>query len=270
MSPDELPYFESIRQWIYIRTGLHFPERKHLLLYPRLKKLCWQLGIADLKELDEHLHLKDRPGLVIEVVHAVSTNHTYFLREAEVLQFLQEQITPTLPPTEKWRIWSAAAASGEEAYSVAMLLAERYGLDHLTERVALLGTDISQPMIERAENALYDERRLDLVPLFLKQRYFKPVGPGHWGINPQLKQSCTFRRLNLMSAPWPFKASFHVILCRNVLYYFDRDHQRTLLERLYEVTQPGGWLLTSVTESLWGLNTPWRPVISGVYRKAEK
>ncbi len=267
LSPEELPHFESIRQWIYLNTGLNFPERKHLLLYPRLKKLCWHLGIADLKELDQHLHLRDMPGLPVEVARAVSTNHTYFLREPEVLQFFQEQITETLPPTEKWRIWSAAAASGEEAYSVAILLAEKYGLDQLSERAALLGTDISQPMIEGAERGLYDERRLDLLPEYLRLRYFQPVGLDQWQINTRLKQACIFRRLNLMSAPWPFKDSFHVILCRNVLYYFDRNHQRTLLERLYEVTIPGGWLLTSVTESLWGLNTPWRPVMSGVYRK---
>ncbi|MCL4294752.1 MAG: protein-glutamate O-methyltransferase CheR [Anaerolineae bacterium] len=267
LSPEEALHFESIRQWIYTHTGLHFPERKHQLLYPRLKKLCWHLGIADLKDLDHHLQLRDRPGLAVEVARAVTTNHTYFLREPEVLQVLQEQITPTLPATEKWRIWSAAAASGEEAYSVAMLFAEKFGLDGLTEKVALLGTDISQPMIEGAECGIYDERRLDLVPGYLKQRYFQPMGLAQWRISPQLKKACIFRRLNLMSSPWPFKDSFHVVLCRNVLYYFDRDHQRTLLERIYEVTTPGGWLLTSVTESLWGLNTRWRAVMSGVYRK---
>jgi chemotaxis protein methyltransferase CheR len=267
LSLEEEPHFESIRQWIYTHTGLYFPERKYLLLYPRLKKLCWQLGFVDLKELDRHLQMGDMSGLAVEVAHVVSTNHTYFFREQEVLQYLPEQIASSLPATTKWRVWSAAAASGEEAYSVALLLAEKFGPDKLTEKVALLGTDISQPMIEGAERGLYDERKLDLVPGYLKQRYFQPVGPGQWQINAQLKKACIFRRLNLMSSPWPFKDSFHVILCRNILYYFDRDHQRTLLERLYEVTVPGGWLLTSVTESLWGLNTRWQAVMSGVYRK---
>lgn len=264
---DEIPYFELIREWIHTRTGLHYPERKYLLLYPRLKKLCWRLSLDNLKELYQHLQAHDVPGLAVEVAQAVSTNHTYFLREQETLQFFQEKIIPTLPVNEPWRIWSAAAASGEEAYSLAILLTELLGLDQQVSQIAILGTDLSQLMIQRAEQGIYDERRLELLPDYLKKRYFKPLGLNQWRIDPRLKQLCTFRRLNLMSHPWPFKNPFHVVLCRNVLYYFDRLHQQTLLERVYDETVPGGWLITSVTESLWGMNTPWRPVCSGVYRK---
>ncbi len=266
MKPGEEPYFESLRQWVYDRTGLYYPERKHLLLYNRLQKLCWRQGIPGLKELDRHLRKRDFPGLEKEVAHAVSTSHTYFFREEKVFQFFRTRILPTLP-TKGRRLWSAAAASGEEAYTVAIILAESLGFLQAQESAAILGTDIDRVMIQQAEQGVYHEQRLENVPPHLRQRYFRRVGPGQWGIVSGLKAICTFRRLNLMSSPWPFKGRFHVVLCRNVLYYFDVDHQYELAERLYDATVPGGWMLTSVTEPVQSLKTRWSIVTAGVYRK---
>jgi chemotaxis protein methyltransferase CheR len=266
-TPDEAKHFEAIRQWVYTHTGLHFPEQKHSSLYHRLQRLCVLLKLDGLAELDEHLHQRDLPGLAITVAHAVSTNHTYFFRERDVLKFFEECIVPTLPSGQKWRIWSAASASGEEAYTIAIILAELFGLEQIRHRVAILGTDISHVAIDQAEHSIYHVQRLDNVPPWMRQRYFRPVGLEQWAINTDVKRLCTFRRLNLMSAPWPFQRSFHVVLARNVLYYFDKAHQRALVERLYEITEPGGWLLTSVIESLHGLNSRWQAVMPGVYYK---
>jgi len=264
----EKRYFESIRQWIYDHTGLYYPERKYALLYHRLKKLCRRLNIPDLKALDSHLQNRDLPGLAREMACAVSTNHTYFFREEKVLQFFREQVLPTLPVDTPWRLWSAASSSGEEAYTMAIVLAEALGIGPAQERVAILGTDIDRVAIERAEYGLYSELSLENVPKFMRRRYFRSVAPGQWRIDSGVKQMCIFRRLNLMSTPWPFKNAFHVILCRNVLYYFDPEHQRDLAERLYDTAMPGGWLLTSVTEPVQVLGTRWQAVMSGVYRKA--
>jgi chemotaxis protein methyltransferase CheR len=264
----EKRYFESIRQWIYDHTGLYYPERKYALLYHRLGKLCRRLDIPDLKSLDSHLQNRGLPGLAREMACAVSTNHTYFFREEKVLQFFREQILPALPGDTPWRLWSAASSSGEEAYTMAIVLAEALGIGPAQEKAAILGTDIDRVAIERAEYGLYSELSLENVPKFLRRRYFHSVGPGQWRIDSGVKQMCIFRRLNLMSAPWPFKKAFHVVLCRNVLYYFDPEHQRDLAERLYDTAVPGGWLLTSVTEPVQVLGTRWQSVMSGVYRKA--
>jgi chemotaxis protein methyltransferase CheR len=263
----ERRYFESIRRWIYDHTGLYYPERKHLLLYHRLQKLCRRLGIPGLKELDRHLRDKDFPGLAREVACVVSTNHTYFFREEKVMQFFRQQILPDLPADGEWRLWSAACASGEEAYTLAIIAAEALGLEQAQRQVSILGTDIDHTVVDRAEQAVYHEQALGQIPKYLRQRYFHPAGVDRWGIGAGLRQMCTFRRLNLMSVPWPFKKAFHVILCRNVLYYFDPEHQRDLAERLYDVTLPGGWLITSVTEPVQVLKTRWQPVVSGVYRR---
>jgi chemotaxis protein methyltransferase CheR len=267
MSQAERRHFESIRQWVYDHTGLHYPERKHALLYQRLKKLCWRLGILSLKALDYHLQRGDLPSLAGEVARAVSTNHSYFFREEKVLQFFRNQILPTLPAEDRWRFWSAACASGEEVYTVAIILAEALGFVRALKQTAILGTDIDHRMIEQAEQGTYSEQRLEKVPQHLHKRYFRQAGSGQWRANPNLRQMCTFRRLNLISGSWPFRQRFHVILCRNVLYYFDTEHQRDLAERLYDATLPGGWLITSVTEPVQSLRTRWRPVVSGVYRK---
>jgi chemotaxis protein methyltransferase CheR len=268
MSRRERRHFLSVRQWIYDHMGLDYPERKHLLLYNRLRKLCWRVGIPSMRDLDQHLQNRDFPGLDKELARAVSTSHTYFFREEKVLQFFQDQILPTLPAGETWRLWSAAASSGEEAYTVAMILAEAFGGVQALNHVAILGTDIDREMIEQAERGIYSEQRLENVPPYLHKRYFRRAEPGQWRIDSGLQQMCTFRRLNLMSSPWPFRNNFHVILCRNVLYYFDTEHQRDLAERLYDVTMPGGWLLTSVTEPVQTLKTRWQVVTSGVHRKA--
>ncbi|MEE8389663.1 MAG: protein-glutamate O-methyltransferase CheR [Anaerolineae bacterium] len=263
----ERRYLESIRQWIHDYTGLNYPERKRLLLYHRLKKLCRRLGIPGLKELDQHLQNRDFPGLAREMACAVSTNHTYFFREEKVMRFFEERILLTLPVEGQWRLWSAASSSGEEAFTLAIILAEALGLEQAQEKAAILGTDIDRRMIEQAEDGLYPEQRLDNVPKHLRHRYFRREGERQWRVVPGLKQLCTFRRLNLMSSPWLFKNAFHVVLCRNVLYYFDPQHQRDLAERLYDVTTPGGWLITSVTEPVQSLDTRWQTVMSGVYRK---
>jgi chemotaxis protein methyltransferase CheR len=267
MSQAERRHFESIRQWVYDRTGLYYPERKRALLYHRLKKLCRRVGIPGMKELDRHLRDRDLPGLDREVACVVSTNHSYFFREEKVIQFFRERILSALPTEGKWRLWSAASASGEEAYTLAIILAETLGPAQARGKVSILGTDIDRTVIKQAERGTYSESALEEMPQSLRRRYFRSVGPGKWQIDSGVKQMCLFRRLNLMSSPWPFRGRFHVILCRNVLYYFDMEHQRDLAERLYDVTMPGGWLITSVTEPVQVLSTRWQKVVSGVHRK---
>jgi chemotaxis protein methyltransferase CheR len=217
--------------------------------------------------MDRQLHEQGSSQLAVHVVCAVSTHHTFFFRELEVLQQIQTTILPQLPRDETLRIWSAAAASGEEAYTLGILLTEALRQKHVLQQVAILGTDISHPMIEQAEHGVYDPGRMELVPPDLFKRYFEPVGLGQWRVATALKQLCTFRRMNLQSMPWPFKTPFHVIVCRNVLYYFDVPQQKRLVEEMYDWTIPGGWLVTSVTETLSGLSTRWCKVQVGLFRK---
>ena len=258
---------DSLREWIFEHTGLHFGEKKYFTLYRRLQTVCWRMGIPNLREMDRRLRAGDSAQLAVQVVCAVSTNHTFFFRELEVLRQIQTRILPQFEHAEALRIWSAATASGEEAYTLGILLAEALGLLQALTQVSILGTDISHPMIDQAEHGVYDVSRMELVSPDVAKRYFEPVGLGQWRVIPALKQLCTFRRMNLQSMPWPFKNPFHVIVCRNVLYYFDVPEQKRLVEEMYDWTVPGGWLITSVTETLSGQATRWHKIDVGLFQK---
>jgi chemotaxis protein methyltransferase CheR len=260
-------HLESIRQWIYSQTGLQYGPRKYVLLYKRLQAFCWRSKIQNLAELDERLHGPTAAQIAPDLVCVVSTHHTFFFREPAVLHRFQQSIIPSLPAKERWRVWSAATSSGEEAYTVAILVGEALGWAQALERCAVLGTDLSASMVGEAERGVYPSGRLELVSPDQKARCFEHVTPDKWQVSATLRQMCTFRRLNLQTTAWPFNKPFHVILCRNVFYYFDLDHQQQLAERLYDAASPDGWLITSVTETMHGLQTRWRRVQAGIFHK---
>ncbi|MCE1254581.1 MAG: protein-glutamate O-methyltransferase CheR [Anaerolineae bacterium] len=259
--------FVYLYHWIGNYTGLHFPPNKHVNLYRRLICLNQRLNFRDLNEMVLHLQNHDDPSLPAELARVISTNHSFFFRETAILGYFRKKIIPTLPVSSPWRIWSAAAASGEEAYTLAIMMVEELGLTQALNQVAILGTDISYPMITQAEDGVYHKQKLESTSPSTLMHYFKPAGTDQYSIVPWIKPICTFRRLNLKSSPWPFQNQFHVIFCRNVLYYFDHTLQMEIVERMYDHTLPGGWLITSVTENLKKAPTRWQNVTTGVYRK---
>jgi chemotaxis protein methyltransferase CheR len=259
--------YEQIRLWLNARCGIAFTDKKMDMLRHRLARVVASFGLADVNELAAELGGVNAHEIQLAVMHAASTNHTFFFREPQVLDFFRDRILPTLADREKVRIWSAAASSGDEAYTLAIMGAEMFGRAAVAQRVAILGTDISEPVIKQAESGIYGESHLEHTPGHLVKRYFSPTGIGQYRVADDIRRVCTFRRMNLKAAPFPFRNCFHVVFCRNVLYYFDREHQVSTLEALYDITEKGGWLLTSVTEALRDLGTHWQPVASGVYRK---
>jgi chemotaxis protein methyltransferase CheR len=264
----DTPGYEYIRTWLNQRCGISYPDKKKDLLRQRLGRVTARFGVVDLNELATQLKGDGSREIQLAVLHAASTNHTFFFREPQVLDVFRDRILPSLADREAIRIWSAAASSGDEAYTLAIVATETLGRTGIEDRVAVLGTDISEPMIARAESAIYGASHLEQTPDPILRRYFTPIGKEQYRVIDDLRRMCTFRRMNLKATPYPFRKPFHVVFCRNVLYYFDRDHQISTLESLYDVTAPGGWLLTSVTEAIRDLGTRWKVVSSGVYRKA--
>jgi chemotaxis protein methyltransferase CheR len=258
--------YEGIRDWLSEHCGMSFPEKKRELLEHRMAKVQERFGLATLDELAVELTVGGDVDLKLAVIHAASTNHTYFFRETQGLDFYRDKILTGQLPAGGLRVWSAAASSGDEAYSLAIMATQKFGPTAFS-RVSILGTDISMPAISQAEQAIYGTSHLEHVPDELLERYFTPAGMGQYRIVPEVRRMCTFRRLNLKATPYPFTKGFHVVFCRNILYYFDRKHQYQVLEQLYEVTEPGGWLLTSVTEVVRDLHTRWQPVSNAVYRR---
>lgn len=264
--PDDETSLQRIKAWLHERAGIFYEEKKKELLINRLQRVCDRFGYSGLPELESHLLGSQSSELQSAVIHAATTNHTHFFREPQVLDYFARHIIPALP-NEKLRIWNAAASTGDETYTLAMILCEQWGIDETAARVSILGTDISAPVIAQAESGIYTFNHLEYTPPSLIERYFQPTGIEQYRIRDEIRHLCLFRRLNLKLSPYPFRRLFHVVFCRNVLYYFDKPHQISTVQALYEVTEPGGWLVTSVTESLRDLNSPWTPVTSGIYRK---
>lgn len=266
MTPNELQAYESIRSWLVKRCGIHYPDHKRDLLIQRLNRVQRAFTYSNLGELASNLIETPDNDVELAVISAASTNHTYFFREKETLAVVKDQILPTLSQRQELRIWSAACSTGDEAFTIAMLVADTLG-DEALKRTSILGTDISAPVIERAEAGVFAERQIQEVTPSIRNRYLQPIGLGQFAVADRIRQSCTFRRMNLKSTPYPFKHQFQIVFCRNVLYYFDHKDQIATLEAIFEVTEPGGWLITSVTESIRDLPSPWRCVANGVYRK---
>ena len=258
--------YQRINTWLRNRSGMIFLDNKKESLMLRMDKVRETHSLPDLNALATALEKGQNADLETAVIHADSTNHTYFFRELSVLNYFQASILPELPITNV-RIWSAAASTGDEAYSIAMIAAQTRGLDWAKKQLAILGTDISELVIAHAEKGIYGGLHVDKTPPEYLDYGFDPVGMNQYRVKQQFQQMCTFRRLNLKNTPYPFKRPFHVVFCRNVLYYFDRAQQTEVIEAIYNVTEPGGWLITSVTMSLRGLQTRWQPVEVGVYRK---
>jgi chemotaxis protein methyltransferase CheR len=258
---------DRICVWLNSHCGIHFPESKKDLIAHRLSRVVDKYQLGSMEKLAFQVESGGPHELLLAVMDAASTNHTYFFREPQVLNFFRDTILPSLEYQNDIRIWSAAASTGDEAYTIAIIAAERWGVFQACKRMAILGTDISEPVINQAEEGVYGSMHLDHVPDSVLQRYFRPCGIGQHAIQDDIRKMCTFRRLNLKACPYPFRRAFDIIFCRNVLYYFDRDHQTMTLEGLYEVAKPGGWLLTSVTETVRDLHTRWVSLGSGIHRK---
>lgn len=261
-----------IQQWLRTRSGMSYQDNKLILLANRLMRVCYQFDIPDIAALSELLESNDRNDLQIAVMNAASTNHTYFFREPEVLIFFEQNIIPTLPQSNV-RIWSAAASAGDEAYTAAIQVCQSRGSAWANSNLAILGTDISANVIAQAESGIYGANHLTHIPTVWMGKpldisaYLAPAGLGQYRVKENLRAICTFRRMNLTVIPYPFQKNFHVVFCRNVIYYFDRATQREVIEAIYDVTVPGGWLLTSVTVSLRDLKTRWQCIQPGIYRK---
>lgn len=259
-APDDAVH--AIREWVTHRSGIVLDHGRSEHFIQRVRALCATEGISATALLFK-LQSGDRRAM-LEVVDAASTNYTEFFREREAFELLTARVFPSLRDGPV-RIWSAAASTGEEAYSLA-IHAQAYFRGETAARVKVLGTDISERHITAAERALYADGRLArLTPV--ERLAFEPLGMGQSRVRPEVRALCTFRRLNLLSPAWPFTQPFHVILCRNVLYYFDDVSRARLFESLYDASAEGAWLITSFTDPTADIRSRWVPYQPGIFRK---
>lgn len=249
------------------------PDRQPMLAN-RLRQRLRALGLTCFDEYCQVLQSAHGPDEIEHLVDFISTNHTKFFREPEHFTFLTSQILPELMPRlatggAPLRVWSAAASSGEEPYTLAIVLAEFLrplaGADWRVE-----ATDISHRMLAHARAAIYPLDRIPPVfPEILKRYFQKGVGvrAGTCRVRPELRQRMRFHRVNLFQAEYPVPRGQHVIFCRNVMIYFDPPSRTTLVQKLTRHLAPGGYLMIGHSESLLGLSHNLESVRQSIYRK---
>lgn len=252
--------FELFRAWLLRTSGIGLAAGKKAMVAGRLAKRLKFLGLASYE--DYHRVVLSQPGEAQRALDLLTTNETHFFREKPHFDFLRERILPG--STRPLRVWSAAASSGQEAWSLAMVLARHAPHDGWE----VFGTDISADVIERAQRGQYDIRQASQIPAEDLRAYcLRGIGSqdGTFVVAPELRQRVRFARMNL-ATQLPDVGMFDLILLRNVLIYFPPDVKHQVVGRLVAQLRPGGWLMVGHSESLsdLGLLTALAPA---VYRK---
>ena len=240
---------------------------KRQLINSRLANVVKSKGFKDFKEYVDYLLTKGNGDDINELLSKLTTNYTYFQRETESFDFYVKRILPEI--TKKHArdkilsIWSAACSSGEEPYNVTMYMMDYFGSQWGAWDARMLATDLSVEVLAKARRGVYQIP--DNMPAHWKREYFKPVAGNRFEIAPKVKSNVVFRQFNLMD-PIKFKRKFDVIFCRNVMIYFDQPTKTSLINRMYDATLPGGYLIISLSESL-PPNTRWNRLTSAVFQK---
>ena len=264
--------FERISKLVYQHCGINLHDGKKELVKARLGKRLRGGNFESFSEYYQFITTDEGTDELIAMIDSISTNLTYFFREESHFQKLQGILASLADMKDQrrsailFKIWSAGCSTGEEPYSLAMTLKECL---NGTDRVKVIATDISTRVLKTAENGIYTEEKIKNLPSSLVKKYFQ-VGSGRWTgsyrVKKDLRDIVEFRRFNLMEQP-PSEFSFGAIFCRNVMIYFDKPTQGTLVNRFYDCLQKGGYFFIGHSESLTGLNHAFKYIEPSVYRK---
>lgn len=262
-----------LAEFIEARCGIRITESKKIMLEGRLRKRLRALGLDKFRPYIDRVLGGDQAELG-HMIDEVTTNTTHFFREPSHFEYLAEVAIPTLvaerkpgPPGDL-RVWSSACSSGEEPYTLAMVIAEaaeRYP----TLRWRVLATDICTDVLEHAISATYAEERVEPVPVKLRHKYLlrKTDGSPVVRIGPQLRQRVTFQQWNLLTPTFDALGPMEIIFCRNVFIYFEKRLQAEILRRFERALVPGGYLFLGHSETINGRDVRLIPVTPTVYRK---
>lgn len=245
-------------------------SQKQQLITGRLSSTVSAKGFPSFTEYVDHIMKTRDPGDIDTLINKLTTNYTFFMREKTHFDYFRNTILPWLEQTKKNKvlsIWSAGCSSGEEPYTISMVLKEYFGAKSGAWDTRVLATDISQEVLGTAQAAIYEEESLKELPKGWAQKYFRKTKvPGQYTVAPEIKSNVIFRTFNLMD-PIKFRLKFDVIFCRNVMIYFDQDTKDALVKRYYDATVPGGYLLIGHSEGLNKATTPYDYIMPATYRK---
>jgi len=260
--------FKFIRDLIAEQTGIALSEAKTHMVYSRLSRRLRSLNIPTFAQYCDYLNNGPTDELV-HFVNALTTNLTAFFRENHHFEFLAKTLLPNLfakKESKRVRIWSAGCSTGEEPYSLAIVLHENMPRTGDWD-IKILATDLDSNVVAKAAGGIYEENRLNGVSEQRMKRFFiKNRNTNQVKLKPEVRELITFKQLNLMHE-WPMKGPFDFIFCRNVVIYFNKDTQKTLFKRFADLTVDKGYLFIGHSESLFKVSTQYQLIGNTIYQK---
>lgn len=267
MKPEDFDLFSTL---VKQRSGLVLSKDKAYLLESRLTPVARKYNLRTLEDLAQSVRTKREEQLLREITEAMTTNESFFFRDTKPFDQFKKVLLPELIRTRaskrQFRIWSAAASSGQEAYSLAMICQEELAKIQ-GWKIDILGTDLSSEMVERAKSGIYSQFEVQRgLPITLLMKYFSQIGTDKWQIKDYLRQMVQFREGNLLTDFGPVGV-FDVIYCRNVLIYFDQPTKTRVLDAISHVLAPDGVLFLGGAETVLGISEKFKPLDSerGMY-----
>ncbi len=269
MNNDE---FRRVEMFVKERYGIDF-SGKIGSISARMEQYLRMHNYADVGAFMDVIEKNPNDSDISDFLDIITTNHTFFMREFDQMEFFQNHILPEIQEKKKKvkdiRIWCAAASSGEEAYTIAMLLSDFFVLSGEKWETTILATDVSPRILERAIKGVYSKEAVENLPSRWKIQYFKAINEQQYEVRNEIRSKVLFREFNLMNE-FPFHAQLDVIFMRNVMIYFEPAKKRELLKKIYNCLAPGGYLIIGCAETL--MRDEWcsASVNPSIYQKAEE
>jgi len=269
--------FKRVASFVMGTAGIQLPKEKKFLVEGRLKRRLRELNISSFSEyVDFTLASKQGLSERLHLIDAITTNKTDFFREPEHFKFLENQLIPALANirdagwTRPLHCWSAACSSGEEPYTLSIVLNELQRLHYPGLKFQILATDISVSVLKIANQAIYPHDRIEPLSLALRKQYLfrsKNRGRDDVRMSPQVRQPVTFKHMNLLTDAFTFSHPVDVIFCRNVMIYFSTEDRMRLIRKFFTLLQPGGYLFIGHSETIKGFEGNLVQIAPTIYQK---
>ena len=263
--------FLLLRDLVYQRFGINLTDQKKALLVGRLQKELQEKGFSSFQEYYEHLMGPNSQQALSTLINKISTNYSYFYREKAHFDFFRHTALPEIVTrlrarnSNDLRLWCAGCSTGEEPYTIIMLMLDYFAMEYDKWDGGILATDISQQVLEVAVKGRYPRDRVRDLPAALQKRYLRVIGD-MVEVVERVRQEVVIRRFNLMN-PFPFKKPFQAIFCRNVMIYFDAPTRHKLVKKFHAALEPGGYLFIGHSESISREDGLFNYVQPALYKK---
>jgi len=266
--------FARLSSFVYEELGIKMPYPKKIMLQGRLQKRLVDLKMNSFREYIDFVFSREgQEEEIIKMIDLITTNKTDFYRESAHFDYLTETVLPeicaTRNPRKAIRIWSAGCSSGEEPYTLAIVMKE-YLENHPEFDFEIYATDISVRILQKAAMAIYLEDRISMIPLALKKKYFlRSKDPANKTVRlaPEIRTKVSFHRLNLMDPYYAVDREFDIVFCRNVLIYFDRVTQQDVICKLASKLRTDGFFFLGHSESITNMKVPLQQIKPTIFRK---